>query len=161
MIVDPQELRPGLVLYLDPAILEQDSRTETVSPRDASIRGPHFFLLLPSPWQRRWLTTPLYSRPGRARLRLDPKLKGGPSRPWHEHHSYLYRRQLWVAPISAIVDASIYDTSPRDYRNTYAVRRPDVLRDLALAYHTLRMDFGSCRGDDHRTADVALEEFLR
>jgi hypothetical protein len=160
MIVDPEELRPGLVLFLDPEILEHDTRTKNTPGYGGPVLGPHFFLVLRKTRPGRFLLTPLFSRPGYDRIALDDDLKTGRTQFWRDQASYMFRWEFWLASTSAVVDASARERSPRDQRNGYALHRPDRLAELARHHDRNREGFRPCAENRARFIGTAPSAML-
>lgn len=140
-------------MYLDPEILEQDNRTQNTPGPAGPVIGFHYFLLLQRRPKDRWLITPTFSRPSYDRIRLAQSLKSGPSHRWRDRPSYMYKWEFWIAPTSAVVDASEQDSRAPDERFGYALDRPDALRDLSGFYDRTRAWARPCAENRlHRSA---------
>lgn len=135
-LLNDEEIKPGLVAFLQPAILREDNRTETNAQRredgyDHSVQDGHYFMLLMHFDEQRWLATPLFSEQRNERELLSETLKTGPKAKWVGQNSYWYPWQQWLLPVSAIIDASEDDEGSVGVRRGYAVRDRRALEKIA------------------------------
>jgi hypothetical protein len=99
------EIAPGLVLHLDPNVLEAQGSTFTGATA-TRVRGPHFFICVgldDTAGAGTWV--PLFSEQGVGRVAIDkttayghPKWKGG--------DSYCHPAQVWTATHAAVAAAA-------------------------------------------------------
>lgn len=103
-MINAQEIRDGLVLCLDPDELEATGGRSNATG-SIRVQGPHFFVCIAANDQNgNWV--PLFSDPGRLRIVLPNEEKSGHPK-WCESETYFHGEQIWQAPHSAIVSASI------------------------------------------------------
>jgi hypothetical protein len=136
--IDEKEVRPGLVMHVDPAVLVRlggaTTNAELSGTTDRAVQGEHEFLvLLVDDVDRQALAVPLFSEAGPDRQALDDSLKGGDTRGWigpkNKHH--FSRWQHWWVPLGSIPAATTGEwTAPRT-RHTYAEHQPGVLEAIA------------------------------
>lgn len=134
--VQPYEVRPGLVIYLEPRLLVGQGCLTSARP-GAEVSGGHFFLTVRmDPAHDRCLACPLYSRKEgiRDRILLDERFKTGKPEHWQGTESYFFKWQFCFLPLGIIPSASIHDTSSENDRRGYAIDHPAALlavtRDL-------------------------------
>jgi hypothetical protein len=98
------EISPGLVLHLDPDVLEKLGGTFTCEPA-LRVQGGHFFVCLAAnATSSHWL--PLYSNPGVGRELLPSQGRTGHPK-WTQGTYYWHEEQTWTASAAAIVDAAV------------------------------------------------------
>ncbi len=98
-----EELRPGLVLHLDPNALEQRGGQFTCSPSHR-VKGGHFFILLVHE-DDAWTMAPLYEEDRRkARVPVGRDRSGHGK--WTDGTFHVDRLQTWSAPPAAIIKAA-------------------------------------------------------
>lgn len=131
MRLDPAEIEPGLVVFCDPAVLAADPGTSATDYAENCVQGPHFFVVLRRHDSGRWLLTPAFSRTTLERVQLDQSCKWGPSTGWVQKPSYVYRWEHWLVPTQALIEASAADKTSIGRRNSYALRAPTTLANLA------------------------------
>ncbi len=124
--VDPREIRPGIVLHLDPETLLAQGAIYSCDD-DRRVIGCHFFLCIEVTGEcGRWL--PLYSRDGFGRVRLSQLGRSGHSK-WVTSECHFHEDQVWRATHQAVVAAARvgHDFSEPGRRNRIAVESlPDV-----------------------------------
>ena len=114
------DISPGLVLHLDPAVLAQHGAT----PSHAAARvasGSHFFLCYAADTDRSWWT-PLYTKKSTTRIELSRWGRTGHEK-WTSARLEYDPAQHWVATLDAINSAAIAgrDRSRAGARNRVAV----------------------------------------
>ena len=113
--LDPMEVRPGLVLWLDPEVLAQGGG-HSAAPPERWVRGLHHFLVVDGTKFAATLL-PLYSSGAHlCRHRLDNQAMSG-SPHWTLGTWHWDARQVWRAPVSAILAAASHDLSTPGRRN--------------------------------------------
>lgn len=126
------ELQLGLVLHLDPAILEHEGG-ESYPPSKRRVEGDHYFLCIHS---SRGLTcwVPLSSKDRRGRIRLSPFDKYGHVA-WTRRSSYAIVAQFWLAPAEAVLEAAAcaFEQSRPGHRNGVSPGVAASLRDLLIS----------------------------
>ncbi|MGH3119111.1 MAG: hypothetical protein ACRDQ2_18740 [Gaiellales bacterium] len=100
------EIVLGLVLHLDPDVLEAQGSTVT-GPSATRVRGPHFFMCVglgdtPSAGGT-WL--PLFSEQGVGRVAVDKTTAYGHPK-WKDGDSYYHPAQVWTATHGAVATAA-------------------------------------------------------
>lgn len=131
-----QELRPGLVVHLDTAVLRRLGGSTTNAERraggDRAVHGPHYFLLLDAPDPAGLVTAvPLFSRPAPGSEPLDARRKRGALSLWQQAPSWYSRWQHWRIPTHALVAASAGELTTAADRCRYADDDPDALHAIA------------------------------
>jgi hypothetical protein len=115
------EIKPGLVLHLDPETLEREGGTYAC---DASrrVQEGHFFLCLSTLKEVGWWL-PLFSEPGDGRTKLSRDGRSGHEK-WTTGECYWHKDQVWSAPHKAVIAAAIAgaDQSSLALRNRLAGR---------------------------------------
>ena len=144
--IQGQEIRPGLVVHLDPALLRAQGGSETNAQRDETgdraVTEPHDFLVLEVDRAAgTCLAVPLYSRSAPGSQPLRESEKGGPTEHWVGVETFFSRWQHWRIPLSAIPAASASDDSEPADRRTYAATHPAPLGDIASWHHRNRCAF--------------------
>lgn len=134
MRLDPAEIEPGLVVFCDPAVLAADPATAATDYAENCVQGPHFFIVLRRHSSGRWLLTPAFSRTTLERMQLHQDSKWGPSTGWVQKPSYVYRWEHWLVPTQALIEASAVDRTSVGRRNSYALRAPTRLVQLARLF---------------------------
>ncbi|WP_287369836.1 hypothetical protein [Thauera sp.] len=115
----PNDIAVGMVLHLDPDVLEKEGGTFTCSSA-FRVQGQHFFVCVSvNGGKSRWL--PLYTNPGDGRTLLDPKAKEGHPK-WQQGQHFWHEAQVWEAGANAIYLAAgrAHDKSRKGTRNTIA-----------------------------------------
>lgn len=93
------EIRPGLVLHLDPRVLDAEGAACSCAP-GLRVKGPHFFVCISASGALgQWL--PLYSRPGVGRRELPPHGRTGHEK-WADGTFFWHKDQVWTASADAI-----------------------------------------------------------
>lgn len=101
--VREDEIEVGLVLRLDPDVLEQAGGTYTGNAF-VRVQGWHLFLCIEAFAERaRWI--PLFSRSSTHRSALPKRGRSG-HEPWLSGTFNYHYGQIWSAPHSAVVDAA-------------------------------------------------------
>ena len=111
------DLKAGLVLHLDPDVLESSGGTYGCAA-EQRVQGHHFFLCIEASGQTgRWL--PVYSGPGIDRTKLPTRGRSGHPK-WLNANAYYHVAQVWSAPCQAVIAAAIAggDQSTKQKRNT-------------------------------------------
>lgn len=144
--IEVQDVRPGLVLRLDPSVLRAEGGSETNAQRDETgdraVAEPHYFLVLEvDDAAGKCLAVPLYTKSAPGSQPLRESEKGGPADGWMGEETFFSRWQHWRIPLSAIPAASAGDDSEPANRRTYAATRPATLQDIASWYHRNRCAF--------------------
>lgn len=100
--VEPEEITPGLALFLDPDVLEQEGASYTCPPRNR-VCGNHYFLVVQVVEHRdAAMMVPLYSSGShRCRIKLDNSAMTGSSY-WTGGTWHWDTRQVWLAPTKTI-----------------------------------------------------------
>ena len=114
------DISPGLVLHLDPAVLAKHGATP--SPAAAKVAtGAHFFLCYAADTERSWWT-PLYTKRSTTRIELSRWGRTGHEK-WTSARLEYDPAQHWVAALEAINSAAIAgrDRSHAGARNRVAV----------------------------------------
>ncbi len=128
-MIEATEVQPGLVLHLDPDVLEEEGGRYTCS-RDRRVRGPHFFLVTGRDEQE-VVVLPLYTEDGVGRVELGRRGRTGHFK-WVRGKSSYHPEQIWAVPVDAVVLAADAggDLSTSTMRNRLAVGEipPDVVR---------------------------------
>jgi hypothetical protein len=98
------EIREGLVLYLDPDEFEAEGGVCT-GAGSARVQGSHFFVCIAANEAAgNWV--PLFSVAGPQRDLVPYEQKVGHPK-WCESTTYFHMKQVWQAPHSAVVAAAI------------------------------------------------------
>ncbi|HDR9098760.1 TPA: hypothetical protein QDB15_005355 [Burkholderia vietnamiensis] len=114
------DIAVGLVLHLDPDVLEQKGGTYTCEPA-LRVQGQHFFVCISVDGNTsRWL--PLYSNEGDGRTLVEPNAKKGHAK-WQQSICYWHKDQIWEASGDAVYWAAgrAHDKSRKGTRNTLDV----------------------------------------
>ncbi|NRF68995.1 hypothetical protein HLB44_18535 [Aquincola sp. S2] len=98
------ELVPGLVLHLDPKVLQQAGGQTTV-PGAVKVQDKHFFACL-SEDKGTWRLMPCYTSIGPERLPIEEKYKIGHHK-WKSGTSYFHPKQVWTVSAAAIEAAAL------------------------------------------------------
>ncbi len=103
-MLQPHEIRDGLVLRLDPDELESRG-ARCASEASHRVMGPHFFLCVAADESAgNWV--PLFPDPGPRREILSTDHKSGPPG-WRSSETYFHTEQVWQAPHDAVAKAAI------------------------------------------------------
>ena len=98
------DIKPGLILHLDPDTFEKEGATYTCAPQ-LRVRGGHFFLCISSSKDlSQWL--PLYSEQGVGRKEIPRKGRTGDSK-WTTASCFWHKDQVWTASGKAALAAAI------------------------------------------------------
>lgn len=127
------DISPGLVLHMDPAVLAQHGATP--SPAAAKVAlGAHFFLCYAADTERSWWT-PLYTKKSTTRIELSRWGRTGHEK-WTGARLEYDPAQQWVASLEAINSAAIAgrDRSRAGARNRVAVDQLPTLPHDAAVY---------------------------
>ena len=104
--VERYEITPGLALFLDPDVMEQEGATYTCPPKNR-VRGKHYFLVAQVvEWRESAMLLPLYSNGGKFRSRLRNAAMSG-SNYWVSGTWHWDVRQVWLAPLKSIPLAAL------------------------------------------------------
>ena len=127
-MIQPDEIRDGLVLRLDPDELEARG-ARCASEAAYRVQGPHFFLCVAADGAAgNWV--PLFPGPGPRREMLSKDHKAG-TPGWCTSETSFHTEQVWQAPHEAVIKAAILggDLSKPGQRN----RVTDAGIDLVYA----------------------------
>jgi len=103
-MVDDQEIDVGLVLHLDPDVLEDEGAVYLCSP-DLRVRGGHFFLCIAADDSNgEWI--PLYENPGPGRVEVPADGRRGHPK-WTCGTCHLHIDQIWQASHTAVARAAL------------------------------------------------------
>src|ERR1043165_6193614 len=102
-MVTEQELNFGLVLHLDPDVLEAHGATYSCDEKHR-VKGHHFFVCTGAD-EETGLWLPLYSNTGIGRIKFPDEGRSGHPK-WTEALCYYHPDQVWTAPHGAIVRAA-------------------------------------------------------
>ena len=132
----PDELRPGLVVHLDTAVLRRlggsSTNAEQGATYDRAVTGPHYFLVVAVDEATGLVTAvPLFSRAAPGSEALDPARKRGTLALWTRAPSWYSRWQHWRIPRDALVAASAGELTRPEDRCRYADDEPATLRAIA------------------------------
>ena len=111
------DLKPGLVLHLDPISLKQGGG-QHYSPDGFRVPGDHYFLcVLVEEDESYWV--PLSSKPGELRLKLERSEKRGHPT-WTQSDTYAVASQFWRASSRAVIESArvANERSQRGNRNS-------------------------------------------
>ncbi|MFB3301883.1 hypothetical protein [Pseudomonas sp. AMR01] len=112
----PADIAVGLVLHLDPPVLESEGGTYTCNPT-VRVQDQHFFVCIAvNTNTSRWL--PLYTEPGEGRTNIASTRKHGHKK-WTEGPTYWHKDQVWEATSHAVYLAAgrAHDKSRKGSRN--------------------------------------------
>jgi len=115
------EIDTGLVLHLDPDVLEKEGGICKCKP-ELRVQGVHFFLCLGKATNESFWT-PLYSRDGKGRVILDIAAKRGHPN-WCAKTSYAHEETIWLIkrPYAIYLAAGkARDKSRKGNRNSFSV----------------------------------------
>lgn len=111
-MIEPQEIVPGLVLFLDPAVLLGNGGTFN-GPIMAATRNPHFFVCQSVRGDRStWV--PTSSKPGWDRTRVRAKV-GHPE--WVNVPTYAFEEHRWAVDFVGLRLAARRDWTCAGARN--------------------------------------------
>ena len=103
-MIAKNEIRDGLVLYLESDELEAEGGVCTGADR-GRVQGSYFFVCVAADGETgNW--APLFSEAGPYRELVPYDEKEGP-KSWRESTTYFHETQVWQAPHTAVVTASI------------------------------------------------------
>jgi hypothetical protein len=127
-MVNEEEIQPGLVLFLNPAILLSHG-AQTSCSEQHRVQREHLFVCLERSGERS-LWVPLSSSEGNgSRLRVPRGAKAGHER-WVSGDTFLFHgNQTWVCTIAALIEAAATDVSQRWNRNRVVPEFLDTIRD--------------------------------
>ena len=131
-MIASHEIKDGLVLCLDPDELEANGGGSNAT-NSIRVQGPHFFVCIAANEETgNWV--PLFADPGRLRAPLPNEEKLGHPK-WCESETYFHEQQIWQAPHSAIIAASIAggDLSGPDSRITLTESGVNLVYNTALS----------------------------
>lgn len=133
-VIDPSEVKRGLVVHTDTALLRaiggSSTNAEVSGESDRAVFGPHYFVVLEVA-DGEALAVPLFSQRAPGSEPLTEQLKGGLPDKWIGETSYFSRWQHWRIPIAALAAASGNEESDATARRTYAVESPATLESMA------------------------------
>lgn len=130
----PSEIRPGLVVRLDTALLRALGGAETNAQRteeeDRAVTDVHDFVVVATDGAAASsMLLPIFPRSAPGSAPLDPSRMRGPAEftivPW-----FYSRWQHWRIPHAAIIAASANDPGAEGNRRSYAEGEVDALREL-------------------------------
>lgn len=138
--VRPPELKPGLVIQLDPDRMRTlGGCKRTLGSTGYAVHGPQPFLIFDVSFKkRRILTVPLFSNETNTRVLLTPALKkqtiDQPRGKWFTDNSYATVRQVWSIPIQMMEQVSVIEISAPNQRRTYDLAGDqDMVHLLSIA----------------------------
>ena len=101
--MNPDDVRRGLVLHLDPDILEREGAASNRHSQ-TRVRGLHWFVcLLVDRGDSIW--TPLFSRPSSQRIEIPKAAKRGAFK-WRSSTTYADPKQMWACSTAHILLAA-------------------------------------------------------
>ena len=127
------DISPGLVLHLDPAVLAQHGATPSPAAANVAL-GAHFFLCYAVDTDRSWWA-PLYTKKSTTRIELSRWGRTGHEK-WTGARLEYDPAQHWVASLDAINAAAIAgrDRSRAGARNRVAVDQlPTLPHDAVVS----------------------------
>jgi hypothetical protein len=135
MIVPKEEIAPGLVLYLDTAVLRALGGSLTnavIGPEgDRAVAATHLFLVLHVDGPARQCTAvPLFEKSAVGNQPLVESLKSGAATGWIGTTVFFSRWQHWRIPLDAASAASADDDSTTSTRRRYANGDGSTLDDI-------------------------------
>jgi hypothetical protein len=133
-VLDLSEIRPGLVVRLDTAVLRSLGGSETnaqaTPDEDRAVTGVHDFVVVATNAATSVsMLLPVFPRSAPGSAPLDASKMHGPSE-WASTPWFYSRWQHWRVPHASIVAASSGDPSSSGARRTYAEGDVDALRAL-------------------------------
>ena len=131
-MIASHEIRDGIVLYLDPDELEAEGGVSN-GAGPGRVAGAHFFVCIAADEATgNWV--PLFSGAGPYRDLVPYDEKEG-SASWRESTAYFHETQVWQAPHSAVVVASIAagDPSQPGERNALTRAGIDLVYDTVFS----------------------------
>ncbi|MCY3702814.1 MAG: hypothetical protein OXG16_09055 [Rhodospirillales bacterium] len=131
--IEATELRPGLVVHLDPKVLRERGGCKTNAAindgNDRAVHGLHYFLVLRVN-EDYCTAAPLFSQHTNGSDRLAEDLKTGLADKWIDTPSYTSRWQHWKIPLESVAAASGAEESNPEYRRSYAANDSAVLDEI-------------------------------
>ncbi len=133
MILDPDEIRPGIVAFLDSEMLVESGKIVFSSTCNRTLQKIRPFLTpgyIDLPGRRKMvLATPLFSSISAAREPIDTRLKTGPAS-WMLRESFYDPGCFIAIPEELFCEASHGDRTYPWLRCLYAIDRPFILEAL-------------------------------
>jgi len=121
--VKATEVRPGLVVHLDTAVLRKlggaETNAEVNGTHDRAVQGPHYFLVL-EVGADRCTAAPLFSIQAPGSDQLAESGKSGLADKWIGDPTYTSRWQQWRIPLASIEAASADEESSSSDRRGYS-----------------------------------------
>lgn len=143
--IEPNEIRPGLNVFLDAALLATLpgvlSNTRMVAHNNRAADDFRPFLIVEVDEDGVCLCVPLFSRFARDRIELDQSLKTGPGRGWSERPSYFSPYQFWMIPSDCLIAASAREMNAVGRRQRYGDHAPDALAAIAARRNDSDTDY--------------------
>lgn len=116
---DVDEIDSGLVVHIDPDVLEQNGGTYT-GAKERRVQGRHAFLIMKREGEKVQLA-PLFTNNGPSRHPISTSGRTG--HPWWvKGIFYWHEFQVWSASAEAVVTASATDLSTPTSRNRLAAQ---------------------------------------
>ncbi len=135
MMINEEEVAPGLVVQLDTTILRElgGAHTNAVvgAEGDRAVTGTHLFLVVSVDASTRLCTAvPLFPKAAVGNEPLDNAKKIGTLDHWHTTDTYFSHWQHWRMPASSIVAASTTEGTIPTMRRLYAADDRSTLDDV-------------------------------
>jgi hypothetical protein len=135
MMVNEDDIAPGLVVQLDTAIVRAlgGAHTNAVmgAEGDRAVVGTHLFLVVGVDATTRLCTAvPLFTKTAIGNQPLDNAKKIGTLDHWHTTDTYFSHWQHWRIPASSIVAASTTEGTIPTMRRLYAADDRSALDDI-------------------------------
>ena len=112
--IDPDEIEPGLVAFMDPAVFAADGRVSHTKDPPTSRRGP-FVCVSVDHEISEWMPITTEARQERLAIRREWRTGGHPQ--WLGDSQYLNDgANVWRGPLDAFVEASRQDLTERANR---------------------------------------------
>lgn len=127
--VTQEEVKPGLVVHVDTAILRGRGGSVANAGQDRAVQGPHYFLVLQADGVT-CVAAPLFSKSAPGSDLLDETKKAGLPDKWVGQDTYTSRWQHWRIPLANIEAASSDEESRPTNRRTYAADDPAELERI-------------------------------
>lgn len=102
--IQPDELEAGLVLFLEPTVLQLRGASNSVEYRSYEVAGTHPFLCCRK-LDDVGLWMPIFSRPGADRILIPRDEKRGHAQ-WRARRSYFHPGQRWTIRTSIVLEAA-------------------------------------------------------
>ena len=112
--ITPDEIRPGIALFLSPGYLREVGAASTEG-RHREVQGDHFFVCLESD-ENHSLWIPASTKDGPGRTHLSPRDKAGAAS-WRQPSSFCNVGEIWTLPNAIASDWAFLDESSPHQRN--------------------------------------------